>query len=92
MAKKQTMDGNTAPAMSHMHSATSLLSIRLPHSSSMAEIADTWSAYGRKNLMGQELKLLRCKSEGGRCGPQSTDHSRQGNDHDFHRIPGIGFL
>ncbi|MCK5129907.1 MAG: hypothetical protein KAQ68_08650, partial [Clostridiales bacterium] len=65
MAKKQTMDGNTAA--SHVAYAFSDVAAIYPitPSSSMAEIADTWSAYGRKNLMGQELKVTEMQSEGG---------------------------
>ena len=68
MAKKQTMDGNTAAA--HVAYAFSDVAAIYPitPSSSMAEIADTWSAYGRKNLMGQELKITEMQSEGGAAG------------------------
>jgi len=68
MAKKLTMDGNTAA--SHVAYAFSDVAAIYPitPSSSMAEIADTWSAYGRKNLLGQELKVIEMQSEGGAAG------------------------
>ena len=68
MATKLTMDGNTAA--SHVAYAFSDVAAIYPitPSSSMAEIADTWSAYGRKNLMGQELKVIEMQSEGGAAG------------------------
>ena len=68
MSKKQTMDGNTAA--SHVAYAFSDVAAIYPitPSSPMAEVADTWSAYGRKNLMGQELKVIEMQSEGGASG------------------------
>lgn len=68
MAKKLTMDGNTAA--SHVAYAFSDVAAIYPitPSSSMAEVADTWAAYGRKNLMGQELKVIEMQSEGGAAG------------------------
>ena len=68
MAKKLTMDGNTAA--SHVAYAFSDVAAIYPitPSSPMAEVADTWSAYGRKNLMGQELKVMEMQSEGGAAG------------------------
>ncbi len=68
MAKKLTMDGNTAA--SHVAYAFSDVAAIYPitPSSPMAEVADTWSAYGRKNLLGQELKVIEMQSEGGAAG------------------------
>ncbi len=68
MANKLTMDGNTAA--SHVAYAFSDVAAIYPitPSSPMAEVADVWSAYGRKNLMGQELKVSEMQSEGGAAG------------------------
>jgi pyruvate-ferredoxin/flavodoxin oxidoreductase len=66
--KQQTIDGNTAA--SHVAYAFSDVAAIYPitPSSSMAEVADQWSAYGRKNLFGQELKVQEMQSEGGAAG------------------------
>jgi len=69
MAKKlQTIDGNTAA--SHVAYAFSDVAAIYPitPSSTMAEVADQWSAYGRKNLFGQELRVQEMQSEGGAAG------------------------
>ncbi|MDD3244238.1 MAG: pyruvate:ferredoxin (flavodoxin) oxidoreductase, partial [Eubacteriales bacterium] len=68
MGKKMTIDGNTAA--SHVAYAFSDVAAIYPitPSSPMAEVADTWSAYGRKNLFGQELKISEMQSEGGAAG------------------------
>ena len=66
--KKMTIDGNTAAA--HVAYAFSDVAAIYPitPSSTMAEVADQWSAYGRKNLFGQELKVVEMQSEGGAAG------------------------
>jgi pyruvate-ferredoxin/flavodoxin oxidoreductase len=68
MAQKQTMDGNTAA--SHVAYAFSDVAAIFPitPSSPMAEIADTWAAYGRKNLFGQQLRVTELQSEAGAAG------------------------
>ena len=66
--KKMTIDGNTAA--SHVAYAFSDVAAIYPitPSSTMAEVADQWSAYGRKNLFGQQLKVSELQSEGGAAG------------------------
>ena len=66
--KQMTIDGNTAA--SHVAYAFSDVAAIYPitPSSTMAEVADQWSAYGRKNLFGQELKVAEMQSEGGAAG------------------------
>ncbi len=66
--KQMTIDGNTAA--SHVAYAFSDVAAIYPitPSSTMAEVADQWSAYGRKNLFGQELKVVEMQSEGGAAG------------------------
>ena len=66
--KQMTIDGNTAA--SHVAYAFSDVAAIYPitPSSTMAEVADQWSAYGRKNLFDQELKVVEMQSEGGAAG------------------------
>ena len=53
MAKKMTVDGNTA--VSHVALCVQRCGSDLPDhpSSPMAEVADDWAAHDRKNLFGQ---------------------------------------
>jgi pyruvate-ferredoxin/flavodoxin oxidoreductase len=68
MAKKVTIDGNTAAA--HIAFAFSDVAAIYPitPSSPMAEVVDEWSARGRKNLFGQSVKVAEMQSEGGASG------------------------
>ncbi len=69
MAKKmKTMDGNAAAA--HVsYSFTDVAAIYpITPSSPMAENVDEWSANGRKNLFGQEVKVVEMQSEAGAAG------------------------
>ena len=69
MARKmKTMDGNNAAA--HVAYAFSDMAAIYPitPSSTMAEVADKWSAEGRKNIFGQKLKIVEMQSEGGAAG------------------------
>ena len=70
MAKKtmKTMDGNTAAA--HVSYAFTDVAAIYPitPSSTMAELVDEWSAQGRKNLFGQQVKVVEMQSEGGAAG------------------------
>ena len=69
MAKQmKTMDGNTAAA--HVAYAFTDVAAIYPitPSSPMAELVDAWSANGRKNIFGQEVKLTEMQSEGGASG------------------------
>ncbi len=65
---KRTIDGNTAA--SHVAYAFSDVAAIYPitPSSPMAEVADEWSAAGRKNLFGQTVKIAEMQSEGGAAG------------------------
>ena len=66
MAKKmQTIDGNTAAA--HVAYAMSDVATLYPitPSSPVGEIADEWSADGRKNIYGQTLLVRQLQSEAG---------------------------
>lgn len=66
--KKATIDGNTAAT--HVAYAFSEIAAIYPitPSSVMGELADEWSAYGRKNIFGQELEVIEMQSEGGAAG------------------------
>lgn len=66
--KKVTMDGNTAAA--HVAYAFSDVAAIYPitPSSPMGELADFWSATGRKNLFGQRVEVVELQSEGGAAG------------------------
>ena len=59
MAKKMTVDGNTA--VSHVAYAFSEVAAIYPitPSSPMAEVADDWAAHDRKNLFGQTVRIDR---------------------------------
>lgn len=62
------MDGNTAAA--HVSYAFTEVAAIYPitPSSTMAEVVDEWAAYGRKNIFGQEVKVVEMQSEAGAAG------------------------
>ncbi|MBQ9980420.1 MAG: pyruvate:ferredoxin (flavodoxin) oxidoreductase, partial [Oscillospiraceae bacterium] len=62
------MDGNTAAA--HVAYAFTDVAAIYPitPSSVMAELCDSWSANGRKNLFGQTVNIVEMQSEGGAAG------------------------
>ena len=79
MARKmKTMDGNTAAA--HVSYAfTDVAGIYpITPSSVMAELSDKWSAEGRKNIFGQQAKIVEMQSEAGAAG---TVHGSLAADH-----------
>lgn len=64
----KTMDGNTAAAhVSYLFTDVAAIYPITP-SSDMAENIDLWSASGRKNLFGQEVKVVELQSEAGAAG------------------------
>ncbi len=66
--KKITVDGNTATAsMAYNFSEVATIYPITP-SSTMAELCDTWSSEGRKNIFGNVLKVVEMQSEGGASG------------------------
>ncbi|MBE6032733.1 MAG: pyruvate:ferredoxin (flavodoxin) oxidoreductase [Clostridiales bacterium] len=68
--KKQmkTMDGNNA-ASYVSYAFTDVAAIfPITPSSTMAEVVDEWAAYGKKNLFGQEVKVVEMQSEAGAAG------------------------
>jgi pyruvate-ferredoxin/flavodoxin oxidoreductase len=66
--RMMTIDGNTAAA--HVAYAFSDVAAIYPitPSSSMGEIADSWAAYGRKNIFGQPLQVTEMQAESGAAG------------------------
>lgn len=65
---KKTMDGNTAAAHAS-YAFTEVAAIYpITPSSPMAEITDTWSADGLKNMFGDEVSVIELQSEGGAAG------------------------
>ena len=68
MTTMKTMDGNTATA--HIAYALSDTAAIFPitPSSNMAESADEWAAYGRKNIFGQTVQVREMQSEAGAAG------------------------
>ncbi len=64
----QTIDGNTAAT--HVAYAYAEVAAIYPitPSSTMGELADEWSAHGRKNIFGQTVDVIEMQSEGGASG------------------------
>lgn len=69
MAKKKvTFDGNTSAAyVAYAFSEVAAIYPITP-SSVMGELADEWSAQGRKNIFGQTVNIAELQSEGGASG------------------------
>ncbi len=66
--KKLTMDGNNAAG--HVSYAFTDLAAIYPitPSSVMAEVTDNWATAGRKNIFGEEVKVVEMQSEAGAAG------------------------
>lgn len=64
----QTMDGNNAAA--HVSYAFTDLAAIYPitPSSVMAEVTDSWSTAGVKNIFGEQVKVVEMQSEAGAAG------------------------
>ncbi|MGI6083929.1 MAG: pyruvate:ferredoxin (flavodoxin) oxidoreductase [Acetivibrionales bacterium] len=65
---KQTMDGNQAAAYASYAFTEVAAIFPITPSSPMAEMVDEWSAHGKKNLFGQEVKVVEMQSEAGAAG------------------------
>ncbi len=66
--KMKTMDGNSAAAYAS-YAFTEVAGIYpITPSSPMAENVDQWSATGKKNIFGQEVKVVEMQSEAGAAG------------------------
>ena len=68
MGVKKTIDGNTAAT--HVAYAFSEVAAIYPitPSSTMGEMADSWAAYGLKNIFGEKLDVVEMQSEAGAAG------------------------
>ena len=66
--RKQSMDGNTAAA--HVAYAFTEVAAIYPitPSSPMADFVDQWSAAGRENIFGNQVKVVELQSEAGAAG------------------------
>ncbi|OHD72446.1 MAG: pyruvate:ferredoxin (flavodoxin) oxidoreductase [Spirochaetes bacterium RBG_16_49_21] len=66
--KTVSMDGNTAAA--HIAYAFTEVAAIYPitPSSTMAECVDEWSAYGKKNIFGEPVRVVEMQSEAGAAG------------------------
>ena len=68
MRRQKTMDGNTAAAyISYAFTEVAAIYPITP-SSTMAELVDQWASDGKKNLFGQEVKIVEMQSEAGAAG------------------------
>lgn len=68
MAKQITIDGNTAAAIA-AYAFTEVAAIfPITPSSPMAESTDEWSALGKTNLFGQQVRVVEMQSEAGAAG------------------------
>ncbi|HHZ02676.1 MAG TPA: pyruvate:ferredoxin (flavodoxin) oxidoreductase [Tissierellia bacterium] len=68
MNKFESMDGNKAAAYAS-YAFTEVASIfPITPSTPMAEEVDEWSAHGKKNIFGQEVKVIEMQSEAGAVG------------------------
>lgn len=68
MSRIETMDGNQAAAYAS-YAFTEVAAIYpITPSSPMAEHIDEWSANGRKNIFGQQVKVVEMQSEAGAAG------------------------
>ncbi len=68
MIKTKTMDGNEAAAYASYAFTEVAAIFPITPSSPMAELVDEWSAYGKKNVFGQPVKVVEMQSEGGAAG------------------------
>ena len=65
---KKTMDGNTAAAHASYAFTEVAAIFPITPSSPMAEITDSWSAEGLKNIFGDAVNVVEMQSEGGASG------------------------
>lgn len=68
MSKLETMDGNQAAAYASYAFTDVTAIFPITPSSPMAELVDEWSAHGKKNIFGQEVKVVEMQSEAGAAG------------------------
>jgi pyruvate-ferredoxin/flavodoxin oxidoreductase len=66
--KMKTMDGNNAAAWVSYGFTDVAAIYPITPSSVMAEVTDEWACEGRKNVFGQEVKVIEMQSEAGAAG------------------------
>ncbi|HBM75268.1 MAG TPA: pyruvate:ferredoxin (flavodoxin) oxidoreductase, partial [Clostridiaceae bacterium] len=66
--KMETMDGNHAAALASYAFTEVAAIFPITPSSPMAESIDEWSAHGKKNIFGQNVKVVEMQSEAGAAG------------------------
>ena len=89
MARKmKTMDGNNAAAYASYPFTDVAAIYPITPSSVMAEVTDKWAAEGRKNMFGQQVKVVEMQSEAGAAGAVHGSLAAGALDHHLHRIPG----
>ena len=83
------MDGNTAAA--HVaYAFTEVAGIYpITPSSPMADQVDQWSAQGKKNIFGTEVKVVEMQSEAGAAGTVHGSPGCRRADHHVHRVQGL---
>lgn len=57
----------------------------------MTEVGDEWAAYGRKNIFGQEVKVVEMQSEAGAAGDCARILGRRSTDYYIYSFSGIAF-
>lgn len=68
MHRQETMDGNQAAAYAS-YAFTEVASLfPITPSTPMAEGVDEWAAHGKKNIFGQEVRVIEMQSEAGAAG------------------------
>ncbi len=89
MRSRKTMDGNTAAA--HVAYAFSEVAAIYPitPSSVMAENVDAWASVNRKNIFGEEVKVVEMESEGGAAGAVHGSIAADAAYYDIHRTQGL---
>ena len=65
MYKQETMDGNQAAAYASYAFTEVAAIFPITPSTPMAEGVDEWSAHGKKNIFGTEVKVVEMQSEAG---------------------------
>ena len=68
MYRKETMDGNQAAAYASYAFTEVAAIFPITPSTPMAEGVDEWAAHGKKNIFGQEVKVIEMQSEAGAAG------------------------
>ena len=88
MSTRTTMDGNTAVAHVAYRVNEVCAIYPITPSSTMAELADQWSAEGVRNIWGNVPVVQEMQSEGGAAGAVHGALQSGATDDDLHRLAG----